>query len=92
VRGSLAISGVTAATDCCKVILALNDAFHFRFEIRYAVMSAVLQYIGRDEDAAKYHYIVGFFNDALLENLAVSHWSRSNLEDLGEVSLFLESA
>jgi hypothetical protein len=31
---------------------------------------------------------VGFFNDALAEYLAVSHWFRSNFEDLDEVLLF----
>jgi hypothetical protein len=66
-RVSLAISGVTAATNCCKVILALNNLFHFRCEIKYGVISAILQYIGRAEDAAEYQYIVGFFNDALSE-------------------------
>jgi hypothetical protein len=53
-RGSLAISGVTAAAKCCKVILALNDVFHFSCEIKYGVMSAILQYFDRAEEGAKY--------------------------------------
>jgi hypothetical protein len=61
------------ATKTCKLVLALNDVFHFRFEIKYGVISAILQHIGRAEDADKYHYIMGFFNDALSEYLAVSH-------------------
>jgi len=41
-RGSLASSGVMAATKCCKVILALNNVFHFLCEIKYGVISAIL--------------------------------------------------
>jgi hypothetical protein len=54
-RGSLAIGGVAAATSwLLKVILSLNDVFHFRREIKYGVISAVLQYICCAEEAAKY--------------------------------------
>ena len=41
-RGSLASSGVMAATKCCKVILALNNVFHFLCEIKCGVISAIL--------------------------------------------------
>ena len=65
-----------------------NKKIKFRFEIKYGVISAILQYIGRATDDAKDQYIVGFFNDALSEYLAFSHWARSNLEDVEEVRLF----
>ena len=55
-RGSLAFSGVSSATKCCKVILALNKVFHFSCEIKYGVIAAILQYTGRAEEAAKYQY------------------------------------
>lgn len=55
-RGSLAFSGVTAATKCLKVIMALNNAFHFRCDNKYGVISAILQFTGRVEEAAKYQY------------------------------------
>ena len=32
-RGSLAVSGVTAAAKCCKVVPTLNNVFHFRCEV-----------------------------------------------------------
>ena len=79
---------VTPPTKCCEVILAFNNVFNFRCENKYGIISAILQYIGRAEEAAKYKYIVEFFKDAPSEYLAVSRWSRSNLEDLKEVHLF----
>jgi hypothetical protein len=74
------------------VILALIDVFHFSCEIKYGVISAILQYIVRAEEAAKYKYIVELFNDAPSEYLALSHWCRRNLDVLEESASFLESA
>jgi hypothetical protein len=82
---SVPIRGFTPDTKHCKFILAGNDIFCSRSEIKNGVFYSVLHYIGPAENAAKYGYRVAIFNKERTESLAVTRLARSLGEDLSEV-------
>jgi len=71
-RSPLQISGVTPATQHCKLIFAHNVVFYSRSEIKNGIFYYVLQYIVPATDADKYQYKLEFFNKERTESLAVS--------------------